>query len=169
MGHEGPIVDLQYLGYKHPGHVYLPMDLLQLLYKRFAAANPSGVSLEVNEGDWILALHRFGSQEQVDAHYEDRTALVSISVVDAELGYTFMRPYLPELFEAKTVDRLANDASLSWELLSWAESQGPGNGGIPEDLWVERASRWSDEWRVYCGNLAGMSRSEWPNNQLPPL
>ena len=45
LDHEGPIIDLEHLGYPERHRSYLPKSLLIALYERFKEDNPSGVKL----------------------------------------------------------------------------------------------------------------------------
>lgn len=152
MDHEGPIIRLDYVGYPRERYVYLPPDLLELLYKRFEKANPSGVAVVAGDEDLLIARRRY-SDEELDALYEQRKAFVTINVEEAWMGYPHMRTFLPELYDPNVQERLANDPWLDCRLLRSAEKLGPFNGGIPDNLWVDRSSRWSPEWRAYCDAL----------------
>lgn len=156
MDHEGPLIRLDFLGHPARRLSYLPLDLLELLYERFRQANPSGVSLVADYDYMPIALLRH-SEEELDALYEQRKALVDITLDDEWNGYPHMRPYLPELYDPATIERLANDPWLDYGLLSRAEHLGPEKGGIRPDLWVDRSARWSPEWRAYCDKLKASS------------
>jgi hypothetical protein len=152
MDHEGPIIHLDYLGYPEKRYAYLPEDLLSLLYERFLADNPAGASLVLDEQYLPIALTR-RSREELDALCEEKKALQVINLQQNEEGYPQLRKYLPELFEPATLERLANDPWLDYLALRRAENLGVDKGGIPSNLRVERASRWSQEWRTYCDRL----------------
>lgn len=149
MDHEGPIIHLDYIGYPEKRYAYLPEDLLSLLYERFLADNPGGASLVLDEQYLPIALaHR--SREELDALCAENKALLVLNMQQNEEGYPLLRKYLPELFEATTLERLANDPWLDYLALRRAENLGLDKGGISPGLSVERASRWSPEWRAYC-------------------
>lgn len=166
MDHEGPMFDLQYLGYGKSKVVYLPPAMLATLYDRFKSANPGGVDLhsDCSEGE-AIALKRF-REEELDLLFDQRKVLLSING-EPLAGYPHMRPYLPELFERETMELLASDPWLDAGLLRHAERLGAAGGGIPPDLWVDRSSRWSPEWRAYCDRLA-YPRS-WIRRLMPYL
>lgn len=153
MDHEGPYFRLEYLGYSRKRCVYLPPDLLRLLYQRFAAANPSGAHLHSSfeEGE-AIALERYG-EERLDDLYDQKKVLFNIDLELDDEGYPRMRPYLPELFEPAVIERLANDPWLDLELFNKAQALGVEKGGISPNLWVDRSARWSPEWREYCDKL----------------
>lgn len=153
MDHEGPFFRLEYLGYPRKRCVYLPPDLLEILYERFAAANPSGAFLhsDFSEGE-AIALERY-SEETLDELYDQRKVLFSVNVDLDHEGYPHMRTYLPELFEPSVIERLANDPWLDLDLFGKAQELGVEKGGISPYLWVDRAARWSPEWREYCDKL----------------
>jgi hypothetical protein len=156
MDHEGPFFNLSYLGYPATRYVYLPIDLLELLYARFRQANPSGVALHSDyaQGE-ALALRRY-TEGELDTLRDQRKVFVTIDLDDDEEGYPHMRSYLPELFEPSTIERLASDPWLDEGLLTHAEHLGLDKGGISPNLWVDRSARWSPEWRAYCDNLSKM-------------
>ncbi|WP_395351208.1 hypothetical protein [Variovorax sp. UC122_21] len=160
MDHRGSFFRLDYLGYPTERHVYLPMDLLELLYERFRQANPSGVTLDANDlfEAGLKNQGRFTEQE-MDEMYDRREALFSINVERSEEGYPHVRSYLPELFEAATVRRLASDPWLDMSLLQRAEFLGPDRGGMRHDLWIDRSARWSMEWRAFCDQLTSIDWS----------
>jgi len=152
MDHEGPIIHLDYLGYPEKRYAYLPEDLLSLLYERFLADNPAGASLVLDEQYLSIALTR-RPREELDALCEEKKALQVINLQQNEEGYPQLRKYLPELFEPATLERLAKDPWLDYLALRRAENIGAEKGGIPSNLRVDRASRWSPEWRAYCNRL----------------
>lgn len=159
MDHEGPFFRLEYLGYPKKRCVYLPRDLLEMLYERFAAANPSGAFLhsDFSEGEDV-ALERYG-EEKVDELYNQRKILFSVDMDLYGEGYPHMRQYLPELFDRAVIERLASDPWLDFDLFAKAQSLGVEKGGIPPNLWVDRAARWSPEWREYCDRLPKIGKS----------
>lgn len=158
MDHEGPVINLSYLGYGQRKHVYLPPDLLELLYSRFCQANPSGTSLIMGDADDVIALQSHTAGE-LDKLYESGQALMIINIDKNDEGYPLLRPYLPELFEAETIQRLADDPWLDRALLGQAELDNIENGGIPGNLWVTKSARWSPEWREYCNHLLRDSKN----------
>jgi len=170
--HIGPFFRLDYLGYPTSRHAYLPPDLLELLYERFRQANPSGVTLSVNDlfEAGLRGQGRY-TEREMDDLYDRREALFSVNVEKAEEGYPYVRPYLPELFEPATVQRLASDPWLDMSLLRRAELLGPDRDGIPHDLWVDRSARWSPEWRAFCDKLTSLDWSpmnSWEESALHP-
>ncbi|WP_395351206.1 hypothetical protein [Variovorax sp. UC122_21] len=153
MDHTGPFFTLHDLGYPFQRYTYLPLSLMELLYERFRVANPSGVTLTDDDMfEKTVAGDRYSEQKMSDM-YDRREAFFRIDVEESWKGYPYVRPYLPELHEPDTVERLANDPWLDLQLLEWAEFLGPDRGGIPHDLWVDRSARWSPEWRVFCDRL----------------
>lgn len=153
MDHEGPYFRLDYLGYPKKHFAYLPPDLLKMLYERFSAANPSGAFLhsDFSEGE-AVALERYG-EEKLDELFDQGKVLFSVNLELNKEGYPHMRPYLPELFEPAVIERLANDPWLDLDLFNKAQELGVEKGGISPNLWVNRAARWSPEWREYCDKL----------------
>lgn len=107
--------------------------MLELLYKRFRQANPSGVKLSVNDLFDASLRGRYTEQE-IEDMYDRREALFSVDVEESEEGYPYVRPYLPELLEPATLQRLASDPWLDMTLLERAEFLGPDRGGIRPDL-----------------------------------
>lgn len=150
MDHEGPRLRLKALGSSIDRRVFLPNDLLVLLYRRFAEANPSGTSLVSDEEYLSIALQSHSSEE-IERLAEERKALQNIDLWEpSSPNYPLLRPYLPEIFEPQTLEVLADDPFLDSELLGIAEILGEEGGGIRPDLWVDRAARWSPEWRDFC-------------------
>lgn len=172
MDHAGPFFHLNNLGYPTKRTIYLPMDLLELLYSRFRAANPSGVTLTDDDESLEVALagSRYTEKEREDM-YDRREAFFRIDIEKSWEGYPYIRPYLPELYEPTTIERLANDPWLDYQLLDWAEFLGPDRGGIRHDLWVDRSARWSPEWRAFCDKLTPLDWSpmnSWKESTLHP-
>jgi len=171
MDHTGPLFRLEDLGYPGKRYVYLPVDLLELLYARFRAANPSGVTLTTDDSVELMILRdRYTEVEMLEMHEQGR-AFFRIDVEAHWEGYPHVRPYLPELYEPATIERLANDPWLDYQLLEWAEFLGPDRGGIRHDLWVDRSARWSPEWRAFCDKLTPLDWSaanSWKECFLQP-
>ena len=172
MDHTGPFFHLNNLGYPTKRTVYLPIDLLELLYSRFRAANPSGVTLTDDDESLEVALvgSRYTEKEREDM-YDRREAFFRIDIEKSSEGYPYVRPYLPELYEPTTIERLANDPWLDYQLLERAEFLGPDRGGICHDLWVDRSARWSPEWRAFCDKLTSLDWSpanSWKECFLQP-
>jgi hypothetical protein len=152
MDHEGPIISLNELGYHSECRRYLPVSLLITLYERFKIAHPAGVKLGESNESWSTAEMLYGS-EIVGRMYDERKMLISINVENFYEQYKYLTPYLPELLDPLIIERLANDPWLDPSLLGKAEALGAENGGISPNLWVDRAARWSPEWREYCDHL----------------
>lgn len=164
MDHEGPIIQLDYIGYPEKRYAYLPEDLLSLLYKRFLAENPGGASLVLD--DQYLAIARAEhAQDELDALYGNGKALRVLNIQQAEEGYPLMKKYLPELFEAGVVERIAADPWLDYLALRRAENLGVDKGGIPASPLAERALRWSPQWREYCDDLRDNPRGATPRRR----
>jgi len=171
MDHTGPLFRLQDLGYPGERYVYLPSDLLELLYARFRAANPSGVTLTTDDSVELMILRdRYTEDEMLEMDEQGR-AFFRIDVEAHWEGYPHVRPYLSELYEPTTTERLANDPWLDYQLLERAEFLGPNRGGIRPDLWVDRSARWSPEWRAFCDKLTPLDWSptnSWNESMLHP-
>lgn len=158
----GPYFFTDWLGLPERKLIFLPPDILQLLYARFRAANPSGVSIaEISELEGRFAPDLTVSQ--CDELYDQRKLFVGIADTDAAQGYPHLRRYMPELFDLQQLEVLATDPWLDAELLAKvAPTLRPDGeaGGVSEQGYriispQGRSERWWPQWRAYCDALRG--------------
>lgn len=144
---EGPKISSYYFGFQ-PGRVlYLYPEQLDLLYKRFKEANPSGVVS--GSGDlfyWEYAPKDLTREEIHDLENEGEM-FVHIFDPNAREPYPRVRKYLPELFELGVVEKMHADPWLNVQLLGQAVKEGAVSTGPGE------SNRWFPEWRAYCDKL----------------
>jgi hypothetical protein len=138
----GPVLDLLTLrATKYSKQVYLPKDLLEKLYGRFALANPKGTRIVA--GDEFEDYAPPGlTEEDKDRLYEEGKLFASIPGYTAR--YPRLRELLPELDDPAVRERLAADPALDLDLMSRAYQEGA--------LSLEygpRHKRWLPEWDAY--------------------
>lgn len=142
----GPTLWWNLMGGSQTKFVYLDPSHLKLLYDRFKAANPSGVTIEQ---DW--SFDRFApagySQAELEKMEAERKIFVSLTLTDEDQGYPHLRAILPEAFEPAVVAALGADPWYDVRLLAKAIK----DGIVP--ISHERDERWSPEWRRYCDRL----------------
>ena len=140
-GQEEGVSPLRYL---YPQH-------LELLYARFRQNNPGRVEL-IDEDDVIYPAMRELGIETVDRLTEERKMFVTLDYTDEELGYPYLRPFLPEIFEPEMIRRMEADPWLDVHLLGDAMR----SGHVPHRR--DYHERWSPEWRAYCDRLPAAGR-----------
>lgn len=157
----GPTLQAQWIGYAEKKSVFLPQDLLLLLYERFRSKNPGGVSIaymsELEE--------RFApslSSQECEMLYEQRKMFVDLILTDEGRGYPHLRSYLPEVFERQRLQEIALDPWLDANLLAVVaptlSPDGESINGLTTDLDrlvspEGRSERWWPQWRAYCDAL----------------
>lgn len=157
----GPSLWTDCLGLSERKLVFLPPDLLQLLYERFRVANPSGLSVgEMNELEARFSQGMTPAQR--DALYEQRKFFVNITGTDEERGYPHLRRYLPEVFDLSRLCEIAADPWLDAHLLGTVAPTlplGTEAGGQVDAYGYRvvspqgRSERWWPQWRAYCDAL----------------
>lgn len=157
----GPTLQAQWLGHAARKSLYLPQDLLLLLYERFRSRNPGGVSVAyMTELEARFAAHM--SSQECDALYEQRKIFVDLVLSDEDQGYPHLRPYLPEVFERQRLQEIAADPWLDAHLLATVaptlSSDGEATNGLAKDIGhiispAGRSERWWPQWRSYCDAL----------------
>lgn len=157
----GPSLWTDCLGQAERRRILLPPDLLELLYGRFRAANPSGMSIgELNELEERFAQGMTPAQR--DELYEQRKFFVDITGTDEEQGYPHLRRYLPEVFDRDRVRRMAADPWLDADLLGTVASTLPLGTEVGGEVNADgyrvvspqgRSERWWPQWRAYCDAL----------------
>lgn len=139
----GPDLWTHGLGLAERRRVYLPLDLLLLLYERFYGANPDGVAI----------------MEARDL--QSCPVRASLTCSGPERGYPQLRRYLPELFELRLLREMASDPWLDAQLLAEVAPLLPaGEEGWGVDAQgrcvispLGRSERWWPQWRAYCEAL----------------
>jgi hypothetical protein len=132
----GPVLDLATLeAVKHRKLVYLPKDLLEKLYARFALANPKGTR--------IVAGSQFEDYAPPGLTRVDKDRLYEEGKMFANIlgdiaGEPRLRELLPELDDPAVLERRAADPALDFKLMARANLEGalsrgirppPGHGG----------------------------------------
>ncbi|HET7862827.1 MAG TPA: hypothetical protein VFL86_00335 [Burkholderiaceae bacterium] len=155
----GPDLWTHGLGLAERRRVYLPLDLLLLLYERFYAANPDG-----------LAIMAAGEVQSCPV----RTCLTGTG---PERGYPQLRRYLPELFDLRLLREIAADPWLDAQLLAEVAPLLPAG----EECWgvdaqgqhvispLGRSERWWPQWRAYCEALECGEAMEPDSRQEAPV
>ena len=148
--HEGPVINLRPLGYGDESKfVMLPKKMLEDLYARFAAANPKGTRLVVEEGFLEFAPPGL-TREKVRQLYEDEKLFPDIT---ADTEYSRLADpkrvprlckLLPELLSTETLAALANDPEIDLALMARAYKEGDLS-----PVYGERHKRWSPEWAAH--------------------
>lgn len=139
----GPVLDLQTLGStEYNKRVYLPKDLLEKLYTRFALANPKGTRIVTND-EYVASHTPPGlSQEEFDRLCDEGELFADIPGDRA--NYPRLRELLPELDDEAVQKRLATDPAIDLKLMRRAYEEGA--------LSLEygpRHDRWLPEWDAY--------------------
>jgi hypothetical protein len=137
----GPVLNLAILGDAKYQLVYLPKDLLEKLYIRFALANPKGTRIVAGQQFEDYAPPGL-TEEDKDRLYEDHKLFARIPGYLA--GYPRLRELLPELDDPAVRERLAADPALDLELMGRAYDEGA--------LSLEygpRHKRWLPVWDAY--------------------
>jgi len=139
--HSGPTLWLSLLGGGSRKIVYLPHDLLKLLYERFKAANPSGTSIDIND----MAIARFAPPNLTKKELNDliNEGKLFLDIVNSEEdeGYPHLKKYLPELNSPEVIAAMEQDRSIDRDLLSKAVA----SGAVPDTKTMD--PRWSAEWK----------------------
>jgi hypothetical protein len=141
----GPALNLGILGAaKHRKLVYLPKDLLEKLYGRFALANPKGTR--------IVAGSQYENYAPPDMTEEDKDRLCEegklfLSIPGGRAGHLRLRELLPELDDLVVQERLASDPALDLELMRRAYRE----GALPLE-YGPRDRRWLPEWDAYVAS-----------------
>jgi hypothetical protein len=144
---EGPKISSYYFGFQ-PGRVlYLYPEQLDLLYKRFTAANPSGVVAGTGDLFYREYAPKNLSQEAIENMENQGKIFVHLFDEYPPHPYPYVRKYLPELFEPGVVEKMHRDPWLNVHLLGQAVKEGFVPDGPGE------TSRWFPEWRAYCDRL----------------
>jgi hypothetical protein len=144
---EGPKIFSYFFGF-FPGPVlYLYPEQLQLLYKRFKEANPSGIVS--GTGDLFYRQYAPGHLTNQEIENLENEGKIFVHLFDEEEPhpYPHLKKYLPELFEPGIVEKMRSDPWLHVHLLGQAIREGAVPNGPGE------TSRWSPEWRAYCDRL----------------
>jgi hypothetical protein len=138
----GPTLDLLTLrAWKYSRLVYLPKDLLEKLYARFALANPKGTRIvAANECEDYAPPGL--TEEDKDRLYDEGKLFASIPGYTAT--YPRLRELVPELDDPAVRERLASDLALDLELMSRAYQE----GALPRE-YGPRHWRWLPEWDAY--------------------
>lgn len=139
----GPDLWTHWLGLPQRRRVYLPLDLLLLLYERFYRANPDGLAI-------VEA-----------AELASRPVRTHLTRTDPERGYPHLRRYLPEVFDLRLLSEIAADPWLDAQLLAQIAPTLPaGEEGWGTDAHGQRvvsplgrSERWWPQWRAYCESL----------------
>jgi hypothetical protein len=148
----GPDLWTHWLGLPERRRVYLPLDLLLLLYERFYAANPDGLAIvEVGE-------------------LQARLVRTSLTCTDQDRGYPHLRRYLPEVFDPRLLREIADDPWLDAHLLAEVAPMLPaGEEGWGVDAHGQRivsplgrSERWWPQWRDYCESLEVRASEDEP-------
>ncbi len=155
----GPDLWTHGLGLAERRRVYLPLDLLLLLYERFYAANPDG-----------LAIMEAGE-------LQSRPVRATLTCTGPERGYPQLRRYLPELFDLRLLREIAADPWLDAQLLAEIAPTLPaGEEGWGVDAHgrcivspLGRSERWWPQWRAYCEALAHGDGLEGGQGQEVPV
>lgn len=155
----GPDLWTHGLGLQERRRVYLPLDLLLLLYERFYAANPDG-----------LAIMEAGE-------LQSRPVRASLTCNGPERGYPQLRRYLPELFDLRLLREIAADPWLDAQLLAEVAPMLPaGEEGWGVDAHGQcvisplgRSERWWPQWRAYCEALQDGEAPEGDERQEAPV
>ncbi|MBW8832302.1 MAG: hypothetical protein JF606_23420 [Burkholderiales bacterium] len=139
--HSGPLLWLSLLGGEGRKIVYLPQDLLKLLYERFIAANPSGTSIDIND----MAIAKFAPQNLTEKELNEliNEGKLFLDIVNSEEdeGYPHLKKYLPELNSPEVIAAMGRDRSIDRDLLSKALA----NGAVPDTKTMD--PRWTAEWK----------------------
>lgn len=158
----GPTVWANFLGHPERKLVFLPPDLLELLYSRFGAANPDGIVI----GELGELEARFSPEGktalEIEGLYEARKLFVSLTLTDEEQGYPHLRRYLPEVFDQPRLLEMVADPWLDVQLLDAvaptlplgdeAGGEADAHGYRPVSP-QGRSERWWPQWRTYCDEL----------------
>lgn len=144
---EGPKIWSRFFGVNPSKVLYLYPEQLELLYKRFAAANPSGVRPGAGDRFYRDFAPKHLSPAEVARLEDEGKIFVHVFDEGMQYGYPHVRKYLPELFDPGVVDKMHSDPWLQVHLLGQAIQAGE----VPERPGA--ASRWSPEWRAYCDRL----------------
>ncbi|WP_029922264.1 hypothetical protein [Nevskia soli] len=146
--HPGLRMYMRALGGEEGAYRYLYPDHLKLLYARFAAANPGGMVMGVDDVVEAAYEREHGlTSKQVEALTEQDLLYVPVTSEGELVGLPYLRRYLPEVFEPAMVGRMQADPWLDAHLLERAL----GAGAVPDGR--EMHPRWSPEWRGYCDRL----------------
>lgn len=140
----GPILDLVTLrASKESKLVYLPKDLLEKLYTRFALANPKGTRIVVSD-EYVASHTPPGlSQEEFDRLFDEGKLFAEIPGDKAR--YPRLRELLPELNDPAVQERLLTDPAISLALMNRAYKE-----GVLSLEYGPRHKRWLPEWEAYA-------------------
>ena len=138
----GPNLDPSRIGSKEPRGLYLPLDLLTLLYQRFKEANPQGTAIVTfDEAYDDLAYPPGTSASLRDELFESGEVMCDIFGPRRPNGQDPARKYLPELFDPAVQARLYADRTLHPEA---SRPNAPLTNGL---YWTEdKHFRWQDWW-----------------------
>jgi hypothetical protein len=138
----GPVINLAILGAATQRRlVYLPKDLLEKLYERFALANPSGTRIIIDSQFEDYAPAGLTEADK-DRLYEEGKLFLGIP--RGRAGHLRLRELLPELDDPIVRERLASDPALDLELMRRAYQE----GALSLD-YGPRHKRWLPEWDAY--------------------
>lgn len=138
----GPSLDLRTLGVTaHSKRVYLPTDLLSMLYTRFAVVNPKGTRIVAGTQFEDFAPAGLTEEEKDRLCDEDK---LFASIPGDTARYPRLRELLPELDDLAVRERLMSDSALDLELMSRAYRE----GALPQK-YGSRHWRWLPEWDTY--------------------
>jgi hypothetical protein len=137
----GPRLDLRDLrATKHSKLVYLPKDLLEKLYARFALANPKGTRIVTESQLDDYAPPGLTEEDEDRLHQEGKLFLQ----IPGYAGYPRLRELLTELDDPAVRERLASDPALDLDLISRATLE----GALPRE-YGPRHWRWLPQWEAY--------------------
>ena len=147
--HEGPTLNLRLLGFgKEHKTIMLPKELLEKLYGRFAAQNPKGTEIIVNEGFLKYAPPGL-SPAEVSKLREDERLFLNITDSYSRLRIGLARTprlyeLLPELLDPEVLAHLATAPEFNSSVQAKAF-----NEGVLSRTYGSRHWRWSPEWAAY--------------------
>ncbi|ARN82181.1 hypothetical protein [Methylocystis bryophila] len=144
---EGPKIWSRFFGVRPSRVLYLSPEQLDLLYNRFAAANPKGVVSGAGDDFYRAFAPDHLTRQEVDRLEDEGKIFIHVFDEEMQHGFPHVRRYLPELFEPGVVEKMHRDPWLHVHLLGQAIREGVVPDGPGE------SSRWSPEWRAYCDRL----------------
>jgi hypothetical protein len=144
MDHEGPVIDLRQLCGRPRKLVWLPRELLERLYQRFAETNPKGTRIVM--GGEYEAYTPPGLTEEDIERLSDEGKLFNTITNDRDMNWHYPRlcELLPELKQPETLARLETDPALDVALMARARE-----AGAISNVYGDRHKRWSTAWQDY--------------------
>ncbi len=130
-------------GPRDRGYLLLPLDLLNLLYGRFAQLNADGVLTTSFDEAYDLLVPPGFDEEEAERRYESGEILCDLFEFRRPGGRDPLLRYLPELFEPEVLNRILRDSTLDSSFRR--KHRPPGD----KAFWSEdKHYRWSDWWRL---------------------